>query len=246
MNCEQVCHLIDDYLENRLGHYERQRLENHVAFCQSCADELRSRPAFESTMLRSLAASVQHLHVSPEASRRIVHAAQGSVARAIWANRAMWAVQALAAVAAVALLVFGVLSLTGQIQLPPVLRQVTQPQASQPTSSLISSDMFIEPRRLNPGEPVTITVLLLSDLPHTLGAFGLDLEIDGPTGYYRFALAASDPVPAHGVSALQVTPDLLAEPCQEQYRISPTDIFGVPGVYTIRATLFVPTNASGR
>lgn len=246
MTCEQACLLIDDYLENRLGRYERQRLENHMVFCPDCAEELRNRPAFERTMLRQLTASVQHLHLSPAASQRIVRAAQSSSNRAVWSNRGTWVVQALAGVAAVALVVVGVMLLAGQIQVPPDLPQVVQPQASEPGSSLLFTDVFVEPWDMNPGEPFTITVLLRSDLPQSLDTARFNLDIDGPGSDYRFALAARGPLPARGVSVLEVTSELLADPCREQYQIAPTDIFRVPGVYTVRATLFSPVVASGQ
>lgn len=246
MTCDQACLLIDDYLENRLGHYERQRLENHMVFCPACAEELRNRPAFERTMLRQLTASVQHLHLSPSASQRIVRAAQSSSNRAVWSNRGARVVQALAGVAAVALVVVGVMLLAGQIQVPPDLPQAVQPQANELGPSLRFTDLFVEPRDMSPGDTFTITVLLRSDLPESLATAHFNLDIDGPEGDYRFALAARGPLPARGVSVLEVTSEQLADPCQEQYQIVPTDIFRAPGVYTVRATLFGPAAASGQ
>lgn len=240
MNCEQVCHLIDDYLENRLGRYERQQLENHVAFCPDCAEELRGRPDFERDMLRALSASVQHMRLSPQVSNRIVHAAQGSVTRAIWSNRAMWVAQAFASVAAVALVVVGVLMLAGEIQVPRGLIRDAQPVAGQPAALLTLADMYVEPQDLSPGEPFAITVFLRSDLPQDVSKVHLNMDFDGPSGDYHFALTVVGPMPSHAISVLQVTPELLADPCWNQYQTTPLDIFGVPGIYTIRASLAGP------
>ena len=54
MNCEMVCFLADDYLENRLGRRDRRRFENHLAACSECADEIRQRPAFDQKVWRAL------------------------------------------------------------------------------------------------------------------------------------------------------------------------------------------------
>jgi hypothetical protein len=51
-------------------------------------------------------------------------------------------------------------------------------------------------------------------------------------------------LPAHGVSIFRVTPELLAKPCEEQYLIEPTEVFSLPGVYTLRVTLSDPVVAS--
>jgi hypothetical protein len=47
-------------------------------------------------------------------------------------------------------------------------------------------------------------------------------------------------MPARGLSILQVTPEMLALPSQAQYGVSPTEIFGLPGTYTFRVTLYSP------
>jgi hypothetical protein len=97
---------------------------------------------------------------------------------------------------------------------------------------------------MEPSEPFTMTVFLQSDLPQPLDAVRLDLEITGPTGFFRFGLAVKGPLPAHGVSIFRVTPETLAKPCEEQYLISPTDVFSLPGTYTLRVTLFDPVVTS--
>jgi hypothetical protein len=90
---------------------------------------------------------------------------------------------------------------------------------------------------LVPGEAFTVTVFLQSDLPEPLETARLDLDIDGPTGYYRFALSARGPLAAQGLTALRVTSEALVAPCEEKYQIPPTDIFGASGIYTVRVAL---------
>jgi hypothetical protein len=97
--------------------------------------------------------------------------------------------------------------------------------------------MLIEPADLNPGEPFTVTLLLRSDLAQSRDTTHLKLSIDGPTGEYHFVLAIKGPLPAHGVSVVQVTPELLADPCRRQYQMTPGEMVSVPGVYTLRAVL---------
>lgn len=246
MNCDQVCHLIDDYLENRLSRYDRQHLEAHVAFCPECSEELRNRPAFERNMWQALSASVQHLYVSPEVSRRIVHKAQSSMGRAVWSDRFMVGARVFAGAAAMALLVVGVLFLAGYIEAPTQLQPLSESQASQPSVSLTASDVFVEPWVMKPNTPFTVTVFLHSDVAQPPDKLRLDLDIDGPTGVYRFGMVTKGPLPARGVSVFQITPDLLEAPCQEQYQISPSDIMSEPGVYTLRTTLFVPSTKAER
>lgn len=241
MNCEQICLLIDDYLENRLNRYERQRLEMHLGYCPECAEELRNRPAFERTMWRALSSSVQNLYLSPEASRRIVREAQAGVGRAVWTERVVLGARVVAGVAAVAMLFFAVLVLTGRVRVPVELSPAAQPHASEPSVSLTASDVFVEPWKMRPGQPFTVTVFLRSDLAEDLDTVYLNLDVDGPSGKYHFAVAAKGPIPARGVSVVQLTPDLLAGPSWEQYQISPSEIMSVPGVYTLRTVLSVPT-----
>ena len=78
MNCELAVRLIDDYLEEGLGRPDRQRLERHLASCSSCAQQVRRHSAFEQALVQALSASVQHYSLSPEASQRIVQAAQNT------------------------------------------------------------------------------------------------------------------------------------------------------------------------
>ena len=110
--------------------------------------------------------------------------------------------------------------------------------------TLRRGEYVIEPRPLVPGEAFTVTVFLQSDLPEPLDAARLDLDIDGPTGYYRFALSARGPLAARGLTALRVTSDSLEGPCEEKYQIPPTDIFGASGIYTVRVALPGPDVAT--
>ena len=275
MNCRQACHLIDDYTENRLGRYERHRLETHLESCPSCVEELHRRSAFERNMWQALAASVQHRTVPPDTSARMVHEAQGSLHRAIRSNRIGMAVQLTASAAAVALVLVGILFWLGSVPFPsgvnPVIlfpeRQSTlagqRPVSITPVDAPDLSDgqtatlaqfnkqplaitrgkTLIEPQPLQAGEAFTVTVFLHSESPEPLGTARVDLDVSGPTGYYRFALAVKGPLPASGVSVVQVTPDVLDELCREKYLIAPTEIFTAPGVYTVRVLLVNPTDA---
>jgi hypothetical protein len=268
MNCDLVGHLIDDYLENELSQRDRHLLEAHLAKCFRCAEELRRRPAFERDMRRALSASVQPLRLSSDASSRIIEAAEHSLDRATWSNRAFFTLRLMAGAMAVALLLIGLFYLTGRIPVPSHLKRVallpanklllsepdpvTLSVGDQPvpritdasTSSLPQTSFLFEPRSMRPQQPFTMTVFLQSDLPRSLDSVRLDLDISGPTGYYRFALAVKGPLPAHGVSILRLTPELLAVPCQEQYLISPVEMFEMPGIYSLRITLFDPVIAS--
>ncbi len=240
MTCDWVCQMIDDYLENRLGQHDRQRLEMHLTLCRSCAEEVRTRPAFERAMWRWMATSVQGMRLPAEASRRIVEAAQASMRHAVWSRRALMALQAMAGAVVVLIALAGLLTLTDRIQLlgvsPPALLSPASPTAL----SLAPDAVFIEPWNLRPGELFTMTLLLRSDAPQPLDTARIDLDISGPTGNYHFTLAVRGPLPVHGLSVLRVTPDLLEAPCRSRYQKSPAEILSVPGVYTFRVTLFSP------
>ncbi len=106
--------------------------------------------------------------------------------------------------------------------------------------SLGHHDVRIEPWMLKPGETFTVTLLLHTDMPQPLDNARLDLDVSGPTGYYRFELTVKGPLPARGVSVLQITPQVLATSSRERYLISPSEIFREPGVYTVRVFLFSP------
>lgn len=278
MNCELAVRLIDDYLEDALNQNERQRLEGHLASCLSCADQLRRRSAFERALLQALSDSVQHRSLSPEASQRIVRAAQNTSRQTIWSNYVGLAFRAATAVVTVALVLVGVLFLLESSPVPVGTRPVTllpviqlalselspdtlspanrptlpesdlliPPPTDQPALYLTSSDLRIEPYNLQPSETFTLTLVVHSELSQPVDTARLDLEVSGPSGRYHFPLAVEGPLPAPGVSVLQITPQILDDPCQKQYLVPATELFEEPGVYTVRVTLFNPVSGSGR
>lgn len=270
MNCEAVGHLMDDYLDNELSQRELDLFEEHLGRCYRCVRELRRRPAFERGLRRALASSVQPLSLPSEVSSRIIRASELSLRRALWSDRAGHVFQAVTGMAALCLVLVGILFLTQSIpvssRLQPIalfpVRQASlsnldpapRPAGNQPAlpdadlppvpSSRVS--MIFEPWTMHPRDVFTITVYLWSADPQPVKAVSLDLDVNGPTGYYRFDLALQDPLPAGGVSVLKVTPELLAEPCHEQYLISPTDLFSATGVYDVRVTMSKPVVAGRR
>jgi len=110
--------------------------------------------------------------------------------------------------------------------------------------SLASGDLSVEPTPLLPGEPFTITLFLHSNVTQPVDRARFDLEVTGPTGYYRFEMKAKGPFPAEGVSVVQITPERLADLSQEKYLISPEEVFSLPGVYVLRVLLYSPVVAS--
>ena len=89
MNCDLAGRLLDGFLENGLSQRDRQLMEEHLARCRHCAEELRRRPAFERDVQRALTSSVRPLYLSSDASTRIVEAAEESLHRAIRSHRAI-------------------------------------------------------------------------------------------------------------------------------------------------------------
>lgn len=123
---------------------------------------------------------------------------------------------------------------------PRELQPTVPSLRTQPGLSLGSSGTFVDPEPLLPGQPFTITLLLHSNLRQPLESAQFDLEISGPTGYFRFPLSVSGPLPARGIALVRVTTDVLAGQCQDRYMISPTSIFRVPGAYKLRFTVYSP------
>jgi hypothetical protein len=268
MNCDLAGCLLDEYLENGLSQRDCQQLEKHLARCPHCAAELRRRPAFERDLRRALATSVRPLSLSAELSRRIIESAEQSLHRAVWSRRVALTFRLMSGALAAMLVLVAIFALLGHIPVASHFKPIALlpanklPLSSFRTDTLVAIDqpaprlaatstgwlprasLLVEPRDMRPRVPFTMTVLLQSDLPQPLETVRLDLEISGPTGFYHFGLAVKGPLPAHGVSIFRVTPDLLAEPCEEQYLIAPTDVFSLPGVYTLRVTLFDPVVAS--
>jgi hypothetical protein len=259
VNCEQFSHLIDDYLEDYLNQRDRDLLEEHLSCCSRCTAELRRRPAFERRIRRALATSVQPLSLPADTSARIVGAAEDSLRRARRSGLAIWGLRLMATAAALSLLLTGFLFLAGEIPVPSPVRPVAllpenqvslaaldpvrispEEQAAQgiePASSLPRASLFFEPRDMRPNQPFTMTVFLHNDRTRPLSSLRLDLDVDGPTGYYRFGLAVKGPLPGQGISILRLTPELLAGTCQEQYLIEPTEVFSEAGTYNVRLTL---------
>jgi hypothetical protein len=261
MTCERAGHLLDDYLEGSLSHRDRHFLEGHLERCERCAEELRRRPAFDRGLRRALATSVQPLVLSTHTSSKIIDAAKDSLRRAQRSERVTRAIHLVSTAVAVSLLVIGILFLMGEIPVPDHLKPVAlfpvnrlafaeaQPDAlaigdgsalrvtvaSQ--HSLPQASLLIEPRDLRPAQPFTMTVLLHSDLVQPVDRLRLDLDVSGPTGYYSFGLSVRGPLPAHGVSILRLTPELLADACEDRYLMAPTEVFRSPGTYTVRLTL---------
>lgn len=261
MNCDLAGRLMDDYLQDELGHRDRYLLETHVARCTRCAAELRMRPAFERDLRRALAISVYPLSLSSNASRRIVHAAEDSLRRAILLRRAYVTLRFVAAALVVVLFGMGLYSLSLQRPMPYPLNRIglfptnktllsevdpatlSAQMQSTPELAAVSNQrmpratLFFEPRNMRPNTPFTMTLFLENETPRQVETFRFDLDVNGPTGFYRFGLAVKGPLPAHGASVVRLTRDVLTKPCQEQYSISPTDLFAKPGVYTLRLTL---------
>ncbi len=268
MRCEVACHLFDDYLDNQLSRYDAQRLEQHLDNCQRCAQELRVLPSVEQAIERALTGSARQQKLSAEASLRTVRAARSSLRRGIWARRASLSLRMVAAVTALALTVVGLLYLADTIPDPTQLRPISlapmkqlifegeqpsvpssqgatlpisyQPDAKKPGLSLSPHDVRFDPWKVRPGETFTLTLFLHSDLPQPLEAARFDLDVSGPTGYYRFEMTVKGPLPAQGVSVLQVPFDRLAASSQEKYLLTPDEILSVPGVYVMRVLLYSP------
>ncbi|MGD2207194.1 MAG: zf-HC2 domain-containing protein [Anaerolineae bacterium] len=114
------------------------------------------------------------------------------------------------------------------------------PDENRPALYLTSQDIRLEPWKIHPGESFTLTLFLRSDLPQPLKNARFDLVVSGPTGYYRFEMTVQGPLPAQGVSIVQVTPERLAASSRKKYLMSPEEIFYAPGVYTLRVLLFSP------
>jgi hypothetical protein len=267
MNCDQAGRLVDDYLAGNLSQREKTQFEAHLRNCARCAQELRRWPALERSLRRGLATSVQPLSLSAAASARLVHAAGESLQKAKRSERAARVLRMVTGAAVLALLLVGILFLSGDLTVPSQLKPVALSPAGRLTSadlqaptlppdegpvladievtreSLPRASMLFEPRQMRPRDPFTITVFLESNTSHPLESIQLDLDVSGPTGYYRFDLAIEGPLPAQGVSILRLTPDLLAKTSQEQYLIAPSEVFSIAGAYDLRLTLFLFTAA---
>lgn len=247
MNCDTAGRLIDDLMGDQLSRRERQRLEEHLSSCPHCAKVLRDRLVLEQRMRQALAASVHHLRLPPGASRAMIQAVETSLQNPGWRFRFRPVAQVMAGVAAAVLLLFGLLFLSERVPVPSLNRQQTaHSPMSQPALAVDQSRISFEPDNMVPGDRFTVTVPIESNLLLDVDAIRCDLEISGPTGRYRFALFMQGPLPARGVSIIQVTPELLAGPSQDQYQLSPDQIFGLPGAYAFRVTVFSPMVTSSQ
>jgi hypothetical protein len=112
--------------------------------------------------------------------------------------------------------------------------------------SLDASDVVIEPWMLKPGEMFTITLSLRTNMPQPADSARFDLDVSGPTGYYRFEMKVRGHLPSRGISVLQVTPGVMEASSREKYLLSPAEIFQEPGVYTLSIFLYSPLRAPAR
>lgn len=261
MNCQMASLLLDDYCEGVLSQRERQSLEVHLASCTRCAAELRRVPALDRDVQRTLAASVQGLSLAPDTTARLVSAAEDSLRKARCARWVMRSLQSAGVLLGLAFLSVGFYFLVGAnphtsgvplvsllpsnslalsgnhgtVVAPPGRSPAPLPEPADQT--LPSASLVFEPRVMHPSDPYTMTLFFQSDHEQPIDSLRVELDVDGPTGYYRFDLAVEGPLPGRGVSILHVTPDLLEERCQEQYLIPATQVFGAEGTYNVRMTL---------
>jgi hypothetical protein len=240
VTCDRASHLIDDFLEDLLGQRERGQLEQHLSACPRCAGELRDRLTFERKLQQTLTASVHHLQLAPDASQGLVQAVEAGLVTTRWPWGAMQIPRVVVGTLIAVLLVIGSIFLLDSFPARMSVQQVLRSTARQPALSVDQSNISFEPASMAPGDRFTVTVPIESDLLQSVDAIRCDLDISGPTGHYQFSLFMQGPLPARGLSILQVTPELLAVPSQDQYQLSPSEIFGQPGAYALRVTLFSP------
>lgn len=244
MSCDLAGYLMDDYLEDDLSDHDRQRLEKHLKSCSRCAGELDDRLVFERRLRQALVASVQHVQLKPEASRRILQAIEPGGPRPAWSDSAGPLFRLIPAMIVVALMLAGLVLLFGQFPVPSKVERVVLSPASRPAAALDLGGLVVEPKRIQAGDLFTVTVPIDGGLFRDTDMIRGNLDINGPTGRYHFAFDLPGPWPAVGPSVFMVTPGVLVAPCQEQYQISPGDILRAPGVYKFRVTIFGPATTS--
>jgi hypothetical protein len=240
MNCDLANQLIDDYIDGELSTRECQRLEKHMAKCPSCAQQLQERFAFDRSIQQALTSAVHHVRLEPAASQRILEAVEATARKPTWHWYVVQSARLLAGVLAGALLLAGMLLLLERWPMVPELQPAARSPGEQAALSVDRRQIYFQPASMQPGDRFTITVPIESGFAELVDPVRCDLDIEGPTGQYRFALFMEGPMPARGLSILQVTPEMLALPSQAQYGVSPTEIFGLPGTYTFRVTLYSP------
>jgi hypothetical protein len=260
VNCQAASLLLDDYREGLLSQRECHLLELHLASCPECAADLRFRPALDRDVRRTLAASVQGLTLPPEMTARIVYAAEHNLRKGRRGRRVRRSLQSTVMLVGLAFLCVGLYFLAGGdpstsgvsiiSQLPanslpfsgshdPVVApgRSPSPLPEPADQTLPSASLVFEPRTMRPSDPYTMTLFFQSNQEHQIDSLHVELDVDGPTGFYRFDLAVEGPLPGRGVSILRVTPDVLEARCQEQYLISATEVFRDEGTYNVRMTL---------
>lgn len=240
MNCDLAGHLIDDYLDDRLRQSDRQHLEQHISLCPRCAGELRDRLAFERGVRQALTASVQNLQLAPGIGKGILRTVESGAQQTTWSHPALRVTQALAGLLVIGLLLLGLSLLLGGVSMPMEVGQVVFQPGSRPVLSVNRGDIFVEPQHIQPGDLFTVTVAMRGDQFQPRETVLCNLDIEGPSGSYRFELSLQSPLPTRGRSVLRVTPDILAVASQKQYGLLPADILSEPGVYSFRVTLFSP------
>jgi hypothetical protein len=247
MTCDSASHLIDDLLGDQLSRREHQRLEEHLSACPYCAEILRERLAFEQRLQQALTASVHQLQLAPDTSRGMLQAVESNLQQRAWRFKVLPVARVMVGALAAVLLGLGLLLLAERVPVPSMGGQQTaRSPVRQPALSVDQSSISFEPHHMVHGDRFTVTIPIESNLPQDVDTVRCDLEISGPTGQYRFALFMQGPLPARGLSIIQVTPELLARPSQDQYHLSPAQIFGLPGAYTFRVTVFSPVAATSQ
>ena len=237
MNCEQACLLIDEYLENGLSRYDRQRLEEHLASCPSCIEEVRGRSAFDHTIWQALAASVENQSLSPEASARIVRAAQASTRRGIWSSHALMAVRMMATLAVALLVVAGILVLVDRVPSPlgprkitllPVL-QLALSELSPVTLAPTNQPTLPEEPKLDL-EPIDQPVLMLN--PNDMRIEPLDLS---PNEWFTITLVLRSELP-QPVDTARLDLEVSGPPGIYRFPLSVEGPLPTPGVSILRIT----------
>lgn len=261
MNCQGATLLLDDYREGLLSQREQHSLESHLAACPKCAADLRLQPALDRDVRRTLAASVQSLSLAPEMTARLVYAAEDSLRRARRVQRITRGLESMVSLVGLAFLCVGLYFLAGagssssELPLVSLLPANNLPfsashDANAPTpgrspsplpepadQALPSASLVFEPWVMHPTDPYTMTIFFQSDQAQQIDSLHVELDVNGPTGFYQFDLAVEGPLPGRGVSILRVTPDVLEERCQEQYLMSATEVFRAEGTYNVRMTV---------
>jgi hypothetical protein len=239
MNCDLACGLMDEYLDDRLSHRDRERIEEHLNRCLRCRQELESRLAFDDLVRHRLTAAVSSLQLPRESTHRIIQAAQRSTQRALWSKRLVAGGQVALGVAAVILLMVGLIYSLGRVPTP---LQGSQVEVAGPKETRVQRQqdaVWIEPPRLYAGEPFTVTLRLRNETSQPLDGglvvFSLKrAEATGPE--YRFAIPLGEVLQPDERWEVELTPQNLRPVCLREYQIEPAELLAEPGVYSFRVT----------